>query len=106
MYEPVTGFLCILAGAGLGVIFFGGLWWTLRRGLASPRPALWFLASLVLRTSIVLTGFYFVGREHWQQMVACLLGFIIARFIVLRLTDAPKGKRNTSTKEAGHATES
>jgi F1F0 ATPase subunit 2 len=28
----------------LGVIFFGGLWWTVRKGLSSKRPA-----SLALR---------------------------------------------------------
>ena len=74
------------AGVGLGAVFFGGLWWTIRRGLASPRPALWFLGSALLRTAFALAGFYFVSSGQWQRLTACLVGFIAARLIVLRLT--------------------
>ena len=42
--------LAFLAGALLGAFFFGGLWWTVQKGVASERPALWFLGSLLLRT--------------------------------------------------------
>ena len=53
----------VLVGAGavglvLGAVFFGGLWWTVRKGVASPRPALWFVGSMLLRTGVVLAGFY------------------------------------------------
>ncbi|MFT5934619.1 MAG: F1F0 ATPase subunit 2, partial [Hydrogenophaga sp.] len=40
----------LLAGAALGGVFFGGLWWTVQRGANSPSPARWFLGSFVLRT--------------------------------------------------------
>jgi len=76
-------------GASLGAIFYGGLWWTIRRALSSARPALWFLGSLLLRTAIVLAGFYFIGRGRWEPMLECLLGFFIARVVVTRLTRAP-----------------
>jgi F1F0 ATPase subunit 2 len=33
------------AGLLLGAIFFGGLWWTVRKGVSSKRPALWFSAA-------------------------------------------------------------
>ena len=75
-----------LAGLLLGGIFFGGLWWTVRRGLSSPQPVLWFFGSWLLRMSIVLAGFYWVGRDHWQPLLACMLGFVLARQIVIRLT--------------------
>ena len=82
--------LALLAGALLGAFFFGGLWWTVQKGVASERPALWFLGSLLLRTGMVLAGFYFVSQGHWSRLVACLLGFLIARVIVVkRLTRAP-----------------
>ena len=85
--------LALAAGLLLGAIFFGGLWWTVRKGVSSTRPALWFLGSMLLRMGIVLAGFYFVGRRDWQRLVACLLGFIIARFIVMRLTRPPVEQR-------------
>ncbi len=86
MYETLPLMLSCLAGGGLGAIFFGGLWWTIRKGVASQRPALWFFGSLLLRMSIALLGFYFVSGGQWARMLACLLGFVIARLVVtLRL---------------------
>ena len=95
--------LALVAGLVLGTIFFGGLWWTVRNGISSKQPALWFLGSMLVRMSIVLLGFYFVGRDDWQRLVACLLGFIIARVVVMRLTRTPIEHSNSPAKEAGHA---
>jgi F1F0 ATPase subunit 2 len=95
--------LALVAGLVLGAIFFGGLWWTVRKGISSKSPALWFLGSMVLRMGIVLAGFYFIGRGDWQRLVVCLLGFIIARIIVMRLTRTPIEHGNSQVKEAGHA---
>jgi hypothetical protein len=53
--------------------------------------------------SLVLVGFYFVGRGDWHRLVACLLGFVIARFWVFRLTRTPVKNRFVTTKEASHA---
>jgi F1F0 ATPase subunit 2 len=75
-----------LAGAALGVIFFGGLWWTVRAGLGSRVPALWFLTSLGSRMAIVLAGFYFVAHGDWRNSLACMLGFLAARAGVTWLT--------------------
>lgn len=86
MNEAMQPALALLAGILLGALFFGGLWWTVQKGLASPRPAQWFIGSLLLRTALVLAGFYFVAGGDWKRMLACLLGFIIARVIVTRLT--------------------
>ena len=95
--------LALVAGLVLGAIFFGGLWWTVRKGISSKSPAFWFLGSMLLRMGIVLVGFYFVGRGDWQRLVVCLLGFIIARIIVVRLTRTPIGHSNSPAKEVGHA---
>ncbi|MDA9921995.1 hypothetical protein N9406_03235 [Verrucomicrobiales bacterium] len=94
-----------LSGLILGTLFFAGLWWTMRKGLASPRPALWFLGSMLCRTGIALAGFYFVGSGSWKRLLACLLGFVIARFLVMRLTRLPAvpAKSNPEEKHATHA---
>jgi F1F0 ATPase subunit 2 len=103
MNEALTLALALVAGAGLGAIFFGGLWWTVRKGIASKQPALWFFGSLLLRMSIVLAGFYFVGLGHWQRLIACLLGFVLARFVVQLLTGPPVGLQNSPAQETRHA---
>ena len=78
-----------LAGAVLGAVFFGGLWWTVQRGAVSASPGRWFLGSFVLRTAIVLAGFYAVGADQPARLGLCLLGFLLARLAVVRLTREP-----------------
>lgn len=89
MNDTVAIVCALFVGASMGAIFFGGLWWTVQKGVASHNPALWFLGSLLLRTSFVLTGFYFVSQGHWTRLVACLIGFVISRlFVVKRLAQS------------------
>ena len=95
--------LALVAGLLLGSIFFAGLWWTVRKGVFSKSPGLWFLGSMLLRMGIVLGGFYFIGRGDWQRVVVCLFGFILARIIVMRLTRTPIEHSNSPVKEVGHA---
>jgi len=87
------------AGLLLGALFFGGLWWTVIKGVRSQRPALWFFGSLILRLSITLEGFYFVARENWQRWLLCLLGFVLARLVVKWLTRAPVEQQSSATPE-------
>lgn len=86
----------LVAGATLGATYFGGLWWTVRRGLTAERPALWFFGSVVVRTAVALTGFYLVGGADWQRWLACLLGFVLARAAVHWLT-----RDTTATAQEG-----
>ena len=102
MNETLTLVLAWMAGGALGVMFFGSLWWTVRKGVLSKRPALWFLGSLLLRMSIALAGFYLVMGGHWERLLACLLGFVMARLIVTRLTRAME-KPSYPAQEANHA---
>lgn len=103
MNEGLTLVLAVMAGLLLGAIFFGGLWWTVRLAVVSRRPALLFLGSLLVRTAVVVAGFYFVGDGHWQWLLACLVGFVIARSLVMRLAGPPREDGNAPAKEAGHA---
>lgn len=100
MNELWLPILVVLAGILLGALFFGGLWWTVLKGVSAKQPALWFGTSLLLRTGIVLAGFYFVAGADWKRMLLCLLGFVAARFIVIRLTGMTPADK---TGEAGHA---
>lgn len=105
MNEMLTLLLAWGAGAALGALFFGGLWWTVRKSVSSPRPALWFFGSFLLRTSLTLAGFYGVAGSHWQRLLACLVGFVMARLIILQLTRTAQ-KPTDWVAEADHAPES
>ncbi len=91
MNELLANFFSAIAGVLFGLLFFGGLWWTLRRALTSPRPALWFGASALLRFAIVTAGFVVISAGHWQRLLMCLIGFWAARWLVQRLTAETAG---------------
>jgi F1F0 ATPase subunit 2 len=95
--------LAFLAGALLGVVFFGGLWWTVRQGVSSERPAVWFFGSLLLRMSIALAGFYLVSNGHWERLLLCLVGFVVARWLVARLTRPLRDSEAGSGREVRYA---
>lgn len=98
LMSPVTSLLfALLAGALLGAFFFLGLWWTVRKIESSKQVALLFFGSLLLRTAVVIAGFYFIMGDNWQSLVAGLLGFIIARIVVTRLTRIYGQSKNTIT---------
>jgi len=98
MRETLLLVLALLGGLALGIVFFGGLWWTVQRGVSSKQPALWFFASLMLRTAIVVAGFYFVMHGDWRRLVSSLFGFILARLCIVRLTSTAFGGRNQMTE--------
>ena len=102
MNETLTLVLVLVTGVFLGAVFFGGLWWTVQKRVSSKRSVLWFFGSLLLRTSIALAGFYLVARGHWERLLVCLLGFVIARLVVTRLTRAAE-QPNRLEREDSHA---
>lgn len=74
------------AGIILGLIFYGGLWWTVRKGLSSAYAPLWFMGSFWLRLASALGGFYIVAQGDWKNLLACFAGFMLSRVAVRLLT--------------------
>lgn len=92
--------LALVMGLLLGALFFGGLWWTVQKGLTAKHPAVLFLASMLLRTGITLAGFYVVADHDIQRLVASLVGFVIVRLIATRVSRSGVVKVEQG---AGHA---
>ena len=83
-----------LAGGALGALHFGGLWYTLRRLPRVRRPGLWMGGSFILRTVVVLAGFYAIVGAGLPAVVAAMSGFIAVRLIFgrrLRPRDRDRG---------------
>ena len=104
MNEIVYMILAFIGGLLLGTIFFGGLWFTVRKLVISKIPALWFLGSFILRVSITLIGFYYISSGSWQRLLICVAGFIIARFAVIHFTKLSEEKQVLLKKEISHET--
>lgn len=71
-------------GVALGLFYFAGLWFTVRRLTVSRHPELLVLSSFGVRISIVLLSFYTVSQGRWEPIVACMTGFLIARTLLVR----------------------
>lgn len=72
--------LAAFAGVGLGCVFFGGLWLTIRQLPNWRYPGLYMLASLFLRLTLVGAGLYLMADGHWQRYAAAVPGLLAARW--------------------------
>jgi F1F0 ATPase subunit 2 len=91
----------LFAGLLLGTIFYGGLWWTVRRSVSSKTLSLWLIGSFALRAIIAVSGFYFVSQGDWRRLLGCLLGFVVARIGVTRLTSIRNQQSDRCAPGAG-----
>lgn len=82
-------------GVLLGLLYFGGLWWTVRRLAVVRSPALLALGSFVLRTVLVSVGLVLVSAGQPLALLAAVAGFLLARGVSIRVTRArPAGARS------------
>jgi len=88
--------VCFLFGGGIGIIFFGGLWWTVNKAINANNPALWFMMSTLVRISLAISGFYFVMAGDWQRLLAALIGFTVFRMVLTRFSPPPVEKNHAS----------
>lgn len=91
MPELASFVIILLVGAGLGVVFFGGLWLTVRAARNSRYPAVVIVGSFWGRTALVVAGFVLITGTRWQNAIACLLGFAAARLFFTRCVAGPDG---------------
>jgi F1F0 ATPase subunit 2 len=95
--------LTALAGSALGALFFGGLWWTVRKGVSTEQPAFWFAGSLLVRTVVTIVGFLAVSRGEPLRLTACLVGFALARLLAMRVTQPSRSARPPLERKAADA---
>ncbi len=86
MENYATWAIAAAAGYLIGMMYFGGLWWTVRRLADSPRPALVLAISYFVRTALLFVGFYLALGDHWLRLIFCFGGFLIARQQWMRKT--------------------
>src|SRR5690625_2455884 len=63
--------LALVAGLGLGLFYFGGLWLTVQRLGRTRNPTLLFAFSLLVRTALAVWGMYLVMGGSWHCMLSC-----------------------------------
>ena len=73
-----------MAGIAISTFYFGGLWLTMRQIPRASQPQLLMAASFLGRIGVALLAFYLVAGGHWQRLVACFLGFLLLRTVLMR----------------------
>ncbi|ERT09570.1 N-ATPase, AtpR subunit [Lyngbya aestuarii BL J] len=77
----------ILAGLGgivLGTFYFTSLWITVQQLPTTLWPLRLTIGSLLGRMGIVLLGFYLIIDGEWQRALIGLVGFLVARTLLIR----------------------
>ncbi len=103
MTEALALVWAAAVGALLGGIFFGGLWHTVQHAVLSKQPSLWFAASMLLRTTDTLSGFYLVARGRPAWLAISVLGFVGAQWVTTRYARAVRGRATRLASEATDA---
>lgn len=85
-------FLAFMAGFMSSSAFFVGLWWTVNHLPLMKNPALWLLVSFILRIGIVLAGIILFLDKGWPPLLSYLIGFMVARILVIKVTGVIKPK--------------
>jgi F1F0 ATPase subunit 2 len=79
MQELLSLYIPFLAGMAFGVCYFAGLWLTVGKLPDSAHPFLNHFLSFVVRTTLLLAGFYVVMDGCWDKLAAVLFGFLIVK---------------------------
>jgi F1F0 ATPase subunit 2 len=84
--------LSLISGTALGLFYFGGLWLTVRRLPMSSQPGLLSAISFLVRTGIVIMGFSYIMEGRFERPLSALVGFLIARIVLVRLIGPIRSK--------------
>lgn len=75
----------LAAGAAIAWVYFKTLWLSVQRMQRQRHPALWMTATLFLRLAAAAGAFVLTAVwGGWRALLACLLGFTLARIVVVR----------------------
>lgn len=76
--------LSFIWGALLGLLFFGGLWFTVKALPHSKRPNMLWVLSFLLRLAVLVAGFIALTGFGAQACLAAVAGVIATRLLLSR----------------------
>lgn len=84
MLSPIELIGAACFGGLLAIVYFGGLWWTIRQLSTSQHPIATYFGSLFARLTVALLGFFVLAAYcPWQALAACIVGFMVARLMLV-----------------------
>ena len=68
-----------LIGIGLGIVFFGGLYWTVQKLPDAKHPSLLMSASLLFRMAALLGVLFYVSKGGYKAILFTMAGMLLVR---------------------------
>ena len=88
--DPMVIGFGVAWGAVLGLLFFGGLWWSLQ-GISRRRHPRWFLGlSFLVRALVTLGGIWLALHHSVAAFLGSVVGFALVRPMLTHRLGAPK----------------
>jgi F1F0 ATPase subunit 2 len=81
--SPLELLLAAIAGGLLGSFYFSSLWITVQQLPVTQWPIRLMVGSLIGRLAIAMLGFYLIMSDHWDRAILGILGFVLARNILI-----------------------
>ena len=72
-----------IGGIFLGIIFFGGLYWSVNKLPKVKHPASLMIVSALVRMIILITGIYFIAGNDIKKILSILGGVILVKIIMI-----------------------
>jgi len=76
-------------GLLIGLLYFGALWWTVRRMSSARRPALLVAGSFLVRAAVAAVGIVCVSGGEPLALGVAMAGFLVGRSILIRVVGKP-----------------
>lgn len=91
MTDTSVAAVALAAAAGLliGLLYFGVLWWTVRRMLTARYPAVLVAGSFLVRAALAAAAIVFVAGGRLLPLLATIAGFLAGRTVLIRVVGAP-----------------
>jgi len=85
MSNLITVLEYVIAGVGMGLFYFGGLWATLQNLDKRTHPYLLLVSSFLIRVVILLVSLVLIIQLDWFALLGGLIGFFSIRFLLVYL---------------------
>ena len=79
-----------VVGLTAGGIYFGLLWWSVRRLVAEQRSPTWFLVGALARGAGALLAFWVAIQFGLAAIAAAMVAFFGARSLAIRMVGRPE----------------
>lgn len=82
-------------GLFLGVIYFGGLYYSTQKFKDIKNPTLFMAFSFFIRMMFLVGGLYFLAKSGYKNILIGFLGLMLVRFIMVFRVKQLNSKPNT-----------